>query len=363
MSLRSQHSISLEAFHQRSHSISAQFDAYIAGVLQKRPDAPILQRLYRKFIERKIGKQHQRVVLVYIASIVLGAEVDSDLSNLLPVMAVPELMNWSTYALNWVTDEKNNMSGTKMEENIDLIASQYLLTEALSFLPERMLRRYFDLYRWEMRGFLAVEEELRISNFDALRDERAFWKAYSSNHCIPDVGSLYAYCFEVVDDYFELHTDPSTMARVRKIMLEFGRAMQVSGDLSDFIRPNANLSTTEKRPTKDYFIDIRTDRLTYPVWLLLRSTAIHAPDLHAETRRVAEERRIPDGYYERVQRFMQQNRLMHDPLRFLVHEKRRLSREITKLQLNDEGTSLWQAALVILVENKFLKQVRAEFGS
>lgn len=351
----------LQEYHSISGRIGGIFDDFLLAELNKRADNQDLLLLYKKFLERKRGKAHIRPMLVYIAAKLFDVPVEPDFKNILPIMAVPELSIWSNYALNWVTDEKNNISGTKYEENIDLVASQYLLTEILYFLPDRMLRKYLEWYRWCMHGYLTVERDLTVTNFEQVEDERAFWRAYSRNHIIPDVGGLLAYCFEIVDEYFELKTSSETLAKIRKINLEFGRAGQIDGDLSDFIIPNEQVSTTEKRPQKDYFIDIRTDRLTYPTWLLLIRSKKDRPELFQEIRRVARER-VHDGeFYQHVHDYLKESGIVAEVLGFVRKERNRLRHEIDKLGIKNEGTKLWKAAMAILTDNKFVRQLKSDY--
>ena len=351
----------LDEFHAVSKQVSRIFDSYLITEIEKRGDSDLLKILYRKFLEPKKGKVHNRAMFVYIAAKFFDIPIDSDLKNILPLMVIPELSIWSNYALNWVTDEKNNVSGTKLEENIDIVASQYLLTEVLYFLPDRMLRKYLEWYRRCMRGYISVEVDLTITNFERLENERDFWTAYNRNHCIADVGELYAYCFEMVDEYFMLKTPNKQMSKIRKIMLEFGATLQVNGDISDFIVPNDLISTTEKRPRKDYFIDIRTDRLTYPIWLLFKKCKTENPELFKEIKKVAKEKISSDEFYWRVHAYLKESGIIKEVLGYIRKQKNRLLREIDKLGIKNEGLKLWKAALLILTDNKFARQIKRDY--
>ena len=351
----------LEEFHAISKKVSGIFDSYLITEIEKRSDSDLFKMLYRKFLEAKKGRAHNRAVFVYIAAKFFDIPIDSDLKNILPLMVIPELSIWSNYALNWVTDEKNNVSGTKLEENIDIVASQYLLTEVLYFLPDRMLRKYLEWYRRCLRGYISVEIDLTITNFERLENEGDFWIAYNRNHCIADVGELYAYCFEMVNEYFMLKTPDKQMRKIRKIMLEFGATLQINGDISDFIIPNDLISTTEKRPRKDYFIDIRTDRLTYPIWLLLKKCKTENPELFKEIKKVAKERISSDEFFWHVHAYLKKSEIIKEVLGYIRKQKNRLLREIDKLGIENEGLKLWKAALLILTDNKFARQIKRDY--
>src|SRR3989338_711621 len=170
-------------YYNFNRQMGKKFDDFILQEMKSRSDYNTLNFLYEKFFRKKLGTAHQRVTQVFIAAKLFGIDIEKYCEKLLRLSAVPELLIWGEYAFNWVTDGKQNDSETKYEENITLIASQYLLTEVTNFLPDRMLKKYFELYRWGIFGCLTVERDLRITNWEHMRDERAFWTEYSDNHC------------------------------------------------------------------------------------------------------------------------------------------------------------------------------------
>jgi len=357
-------SANLANYHLLSKTVSRAFDEFIMTELSKRPDSPLLQELYKKFFTKKLGTNHQRVTWVFIAAKYFDIDTDKHFQELLKLAAVPELLIWSEYAFNWVTDGKNNDSGTKYEDNMNLITCQYLLTEVVYFIPERMLKRYLELYRWGIYGCLVVERDLLITNWENMRDKDIFWKAYSDNHCIPDVGALYGYCFELVHDYFKLGLDKKFLERIYQVGFEFGRGLQMNGDLSDFLVPNELVATTEKRAVKDYFIDIRTDRLTYPSWLLLTELEKEDSPLFNQIMTSAQKRTYPDeNFYFYVHKALKKRNIVPQVIRFLRHEKKRLTGVIRNIGITNEGSELWKASIVLLVSNKFLRQIRQDYAS
>lgn len=351
----------LEKYHEFLNKVSKDFDKYLLKEIDEREDSKTLKKLYSKFLKLKLGVSHQRVGWVFIAAKVFGIDILKNYEKLLKLSAVPEVLIWSEYAFNWVTDGKQNDSGTKLEENIQLITSQYLLTEATHFLPSRMLKKYLELYRWGIFGCLTVEEDLRITNWEKIKHWDVFWQKYSEEHAIPDVGALYGYCFELVKDYFEINIDEKTMEKIIKIGFDFGRDLQINGDISDFIIPNEKIHTTEKRPKKDYFIDIRTDRLTYPTWLLLKYSEKGNPELHKEVIESAKNRKYKEGFFEKVYNYLQEKEIIKEVLEFNKNEKKRLFKEIDSLGLNDEGANFWKASILLLIKNKFVKVLRLDY--
>lgn len=358
--------LNLNDFHSYSAYVSKKFDEFIINEIDSRNDSDVLKELYQKFIEKKIGTNHQRVTLVFAAAKYFGIDTEKHFEEILRLSAVPELLIWSEYAFNWVTDGKNNDSGSKFEDNINLITSQYLLTEVTNFLPDRMLKRYLELYRWGIYGCLIVEKDLRITNWSNLQNFDYFWKLYSDNHCIPDVGALYAYCFELVYDYFEINLDLNLVYSLQEIGFHFGRGLQINGDISDFMIPNKNMATTEKRPEKDYFIDLRTNRITYPSWLLMdelqKSENKEDMVLLQEIISSAENRIYPNEYfYNKVYSALKKFDIVKKIYVYLRHEKERLIKVISSLGIENEGSQLLKLHMVVLNNNKFKKALLDDF--
>ncbi len=351
----------LEKYHEFLNKVSKDFDKYLLDEIDKRKDSEILKKLYSKFLRLKLGISHQRVGWVFIAAKVFGIDIEKNYEELLRLSAVPEILIWSEYAFNWVTDGKQNDSETKLEENVQLITSQYLLTEATHFLPSKMLKKYLELYRWGIFGCLTVEEDLRITNWQNIKNWDVFWEKYSEEHAIPDVGALYGYCFELVKDYFEIKIDERIMKKIIKIGFDFGRDLQINGDISDFIIPNEKVHTTEKRPKKDYFIDIRTDRLTYPSWLLLKHAEKDNLELHNEIMESAKNRKYEKGFFEKIYKYLKEKKIVKEVLEFNKDEKKRLFEEINSLEINNEGTNFWKASILLLIKNKFAKALRLDY--
>lgn len=353
----------LDEYHLFNNEVGRKFDNFITNEMDNRCDANTVRFLYQKFFEKKLGTAHQRVTQVFIAAKLFEIDTEKYSDELLRLSAVAELLIWSEYAFNWVTDEKNNDSGTKYEENCNLITSQYLLTEAVYFLPDRMLKRYLELYRWGIYGCLTVERDLRITNWEAMRDDQIFWNAYSDNHCIPDVGALYAYCFELVINFFEIQLDKTITDTIFRIGVEFGRGIQINGDLSDFMIPNDSVATTEKRAQKDYFIDIRTDRLTYPTWLLLKCAENDNPLLFKSIMDSAKNRAYPDeSFFFTVHKFMEDQGIVRKVLGFLTEEEKRLVQEVQKIPGAQDGINLWVGSIAILTHNKFRRQLEEDYS-
>lgn len=353
----------LDNYYLFNKDLGKKFDAFIIKEINDRKDCETLKFLYQKFFKKKLGTAHQRVTQVFIAAKLYGIDIETHYDELIRLAAVPELLIWSEYAFNWVTDGKNNDSETKYEDNINLITSQYLFTEVTNFLPDKLLKKYLKLYRWGIYGCLTVERDLRITNWEAMRDEKIFWDTYSDNHCIPDVGALYAYCFELVSDYFKIKLDKDVADAIFKIGVELGRGIQINGDLSDFMIPNDLVFTTEKRPQKDYFIDIRTDRLTYPTWLLLKYAEKNDQNLFNEVMNSAKNRKYPSSsFYFTVHQAMKDQKVIEKVLNFLKDEEERLSFSVQKLPLNLEGANLWISSIAILTHNKFQRQIEKDYS-
>jgi len=351
--------ISVKSYHDTARDVSKKLDTFLLSEFQKRDNANLLLSMYRKFIERKMGKEHQRPMLVYIASQLFGLETDKNYSNLLPLMATTELAIWSAYALNWVTDGKNQES--QNEVMIDLVASQYLWTEILFLnLPDKVIRSYIEMFRKMMRSFLLVETDLTITNYDNLMDENKFWKAYNL-HGTQGTGILDSYCFQIVDQYFDLKIPSDKMQKLDRIIQVFGRNLQIINDTSDLMIPNPELTTSEKRPIKDYFVDIRTNRLTYPIWLLLNKSKKENLKLHEEILESAQKRQYRQGFMERVFSFIKESGLMNEIVSFLKKEEERMKKEVDSLGVKNRGSDLLKILSIVVAHNKFLVQIKKDY--
>lgn len=354
--------LSVEEYHVIAKDVSKRIDVYLLAEFKKRKDADLLLFMYKKFIERKTGKEHQRPMMVYVASQLFEVKTDENYTNLLPLMAVTELAIWSAYALNWVTDGKNQDPKNPHEVMIDLVASQYLWTEILYFnLPDQVIRSFIEFFRKMMRSYLLVETDLTITNYSNLENEKSFWKLYNI-HGTQGTGVLYSYCFQIVQQYFDVKIDAAKMLRLDNMMQIFGRNLQVINDTSDLMIPNKNLTTTEKRAIKDYFIDIRTNRLTYPIWLLLNGTKKDDPQLHQDIIDSARNRQYKDEFIERVVGYIKKTQLMNEIYSFLRKEEKRMKKEIDRLGMDNRGADLLKILSLIYTHNKFLDQMRKDYN-
>ena len=354
--------LSIDEYHSIAKDVSKKLDNYLLAEFRKRKDADLLLFMYKKFIEKKTGKEHQRPMMVYIASQLFEVKTDKEYKNLLPLMAVTELAIWSAYALNWVTDGKNQNPKNPHEVMIDLVASQYLWTEILYFnLPDHILRSFVEFFRKMMRSYILVETDLTITNYSNLENEKEFWKLYNI-HGTQGTGVLYSYCFQIVQQYFDLKISQDKMLRLDGMMQVFGRNLQIINDASDLMVPNLNLTTTEKRAVKDYFIDIRTNRLTYPIWLLLNATKKDDIKLHKDIIQSAKERVYKDKFIERVVEYIKKTQIMNEIYNFLRYEEKRMKKEIDKLKMENRGADLLKILSLIYSHNKFLDQIRKDYN-
>ncbi len=97
----------LSIYHALSTRVSRAFDQFILKEIANRSDSSILNDLYQKHFQKKIGTNHQRVAWVFIAANYFGIDIEEKFDELIKLSAVPELLIRSEYCFNWLTDGKN----------------------------------------------------------------------------------------------------------------------------------------------------------------------------------------------------------------------------------------------------------------
>jgi geranylgeranyl pyrophosphate synthase len=354
--------MSLKQYHQITRKISKKFDLYLLREFKKRDDANVLLYLYRKFLKRRTGKEHLFPNLVYIASELFEVKTDDNYSNLMPLMTMAEMTMWWSYGLDWIIDQEN----MKFPEEIPevLIASQYLLSEFTNFnlqLSDSILNSYIMLLRRVMESFWVDSTELKINNYLKLQNPSRFWKLYNIRNMKSIAGVLSPFCFELVSQYFRCEVSKETLSRIIKMMTRFGACVQIINDVSDLMIPSSTITSAEKRPVKDYFADIKDNRLTYPIWLLLNNSKKDNPRLYKEIIESAKNKRYRKGFQKRVFEYVKKKIIMNELISFLKREEKNMRKEIKKLNTKNRGTGLLKILSVMITHNKFLAQIKKDY--
>jgi geranylgeranyl pyrophosphate synthase len=354
--------MSIKQHHQITKRISNIFDLYLLREFKKRDDADTLLFLYKKFLKRRVGKEHLFPTLVYIASKLFEVETDAKYSNLMPLMTMAEMTMWWSYGIDWIIDQENMEFPKEVPEV--LIASQYLLSEFTYFdlqLSGAILNSYSILLRGVMESFWVDGIDLRITKYQQLQDSQRFWKLYNIRNTKSIAGLLSPFCFELVSQYFRCNVQKETLSRIVKMMTRFGACVQIINDVSDLMMPNPIITSTEKRPVKDYFVDIRDDRLTYPIWLLLNNSKRDNRQLFLKIIKSAKNKKYNKGFEEKVFNYIKEKGIMEEIISFLKKEEKHMRKEIKKLNIKNHGTDLLKILSAMITHNKFLVQIKKDY--
>jgi len=355
--------ISIKQHHQITRRISNAFDLYLLREFEKRDDADTLLFLYKKFLKRRTGKEHLFPTLVYIASELFEIKTDNKYSNLMPLMTMTEMAMWWSYGLDWIIDQENMESSKEIPEV--LIASQYLFSEFTNFdlqLSGPILNSYIILLRKVMESFWVDGAELRITKYQKLKDPQRFWKLYNIRNMKSIAGVLSPFCFELVSQYFGCNVPKEKLSRIVKMMTRFGACVQIINDVSDLMIPNPDITSTEKRPVKDYFVDIRDDRLTYPIWLLLNNTKRDNRRLFLEIIKSAKNKKYNKGFEKKVFNYVKEKSVMKEIISFLKQEEKKMRKEIKRLNIKNHGTDLLKIISAMIAHNKFIVQIKKDYA-
>ena len=164
---------------------------------------------------------------------------------------------------------------------------------------------------------------MTITNFEKLKTDKEYWELANVRN-FDAVGNLYSYIIDILDLGFELNLNPNLKNNMKKLAEEFGANIEVNGDLADFLIPNELCSTAEKRPKKDFFVDIKCNILTFVSWKMLRRSWYMNKELYSEILESAKNNKYKKGFYERVHIFLKNEKIIDSVIFYLKKEKYRM---------------------------------------
>lgn len=199
-----------------------------------------------------------------------------------------------------------------------------------------------------------------------------FWKADNTvgGH---SNGGLFQLCFETIEsEYGDGESDiyNGQKEAIMKISYRAGLYQQAINNLSDFILPNIELTTTEKTAGQDYFKDIISNRMTEPVWRMMNLAKTKNSELYYKIKRAAELEYYEDpNLYLEVHDFLKENGIIKQILDWLKKERKKTIKEIKMVEksfnMNNpavkQGFDLWKESFVIMTHNKFIKQLKEDY--
>ncbi|NEP81750.1 MAG: hypothetical protein F6K39_28460, partial [Okeania sp. SIO3B3] len=269
--------------------------------------------------------------------------------QIIPVCASFEILNCSTYVINWFLDEKNGydstdskrklvIAGFQLREVAQQILEDYGMTSLLTLLSKINHQVYL--------GQRMDIHDLQISRVSEYPDYDEFLEAYQQR-CRLLSGVFYGSCFFAGSIVAE---QPDEL--LYEMGAIYGAATQAANDFGDFALPVQRLSKLEK-PYQDQFSDFINGKLTLAVYLMTQRS-------NEEERERLEELRsntIDDNSYREILEILVNKGVYADCLTYLKHEHKRCK---TMLYAKEKTVHRDTVAsiLVRITSNKFLSQLR-----
>ena len=288
-------------------------------------------------------------------------------------MAAVELCMWSAYTYNWIIDNKNINSQNPKKRLSDLVVIGYLMHNVILKLDLKSETKIYIFTEWFQNIGLAyaAENYTRITDFENISDSQ-FWKMDNFVGAMSN-GVLNQICFKIVELEFgtnNLDLFNGNYAKFKKICHQNGLHLQSINNLSDFIIPNKYLTTSEKIAGEDYMKDIISDRMTEPIFKMLKIAKKEDPGLYVDILNAAKTLKYPDSEFpNRVHNFLKQHGIVKEIILWLKSEKKRILKEIKQIEKSfdlenidiKESFDLWKEITVIMTNNKFIKQLKIDY--
>lgn len=303
---------------------------YIEGVID---EAKVLPK-------SRIGKPRLRDVIIRLGYEITGGR-NSEL--IAPLCASYELLNCSTYVVNWIFDEKGGPKSKSETDN--LIIGGFQLRE----LSQRVLR---ENNLEELTESLSLINDavysgqnldlnvLTLNKIEDFKTYKDFIRHYELR-CGNLSGEFYGKC---------LFGGSVISRKENKQLYEIGKMLgiggQASNDLGDFALPKKNLSVCEK-PYKDQLSDLKQGKLTLPVYFLIKRSGINKEELV----------RFPP---EKIIKLLDSTKTFEDCLDYLKKQHKKAKKELYKNFEKSMSRDLLATALAGISSNKFITSIKNE---
>ncbi|MEB3342596.1 polyprenyl synthetase family protein [Okeania sp.] len=269
--------------------------------------------------------------------------------EILPVCASFEVLNCSTYVINWFLDEKHGydspenkrklvISGFQLREIAQQILEEHSLTSVLPLLSQINHQVYL--------GQMMDIRDLQVSRISEYQDYDNFLEAYQLR-CRLLSGVFYGSCF---------FAGSIVAGKPDELLYEmgaiYGAATQAANDFGDFALPVENLSKLEK-PYQDQFSDFINGKLTLAVYLMTQRC-------NEQERKRLEELRleaIDDSKYREILDIMVNKGVYADCLAYLKQEHKTCKQMLYSKEKTLHRDTI-ASILVRITSNKFLSQLR-----
>lgn len=269
--------------------------------------------------------------------------------EIIPVCASFEIINCSTYVINWFLDEKHGYDTIDSKRKLVIagfqlreIAQQILDDYGITVLIPLLSKINHAVYLGQMMDI----NELQVSRIGEYQDYNKFLEAYQQR-CRLLSGVFYGSCFLAGSI---IAGKPDDL--LYEMGAIYGSATQAANDFGDFALPVQSLSKLEK-PYQDQFSDFINGKLTLAVYLMTQRA-------DSQERNRLEDLRykgIDESEYREILGILVNKGVYADCLAYLKQEHKRCKK---MLYMKDKTVhrDMVASILVRITSNKFLSQLK-----
>ncbi|MBP0015631.1 MAG: polyprenyl synthetase family protein [Roseofilum sp. SBFL] len=269
--------------------------------------------------------------------------------ELTPVCASFEILNCSTYVINWFLDEKHGYETSESKRNLVIagfqlreIAQQILEDYGMTALIPLLSKINHQIYLGQRMDI----QELKVSRIGEYPEYNEFLDAYQQR-CRLLSGVFYGSCFLAGSI---VAGEPDHL--LYEMGAIYGSATQAANDFGDFALPVQCLSKLEK-PYQDQFSDFINGKLTLAVYLMTQRSNAQECNRLEELRYKG----IEENEYREILCLLVNKGVYADCLAYLKQEHKRCKNMLYTKEKTVHRDMI-ASILVRITSNKFLSQLR-----
>jgi len=271
--------------------------------------------------------------------------------EIIPVCASFEILNCSTYVINWFFDEKNGYDSPESKRTL-VIAGFQLREIAQQILEDHNMTSMLPIIRnINHQVYLGQKMDildLQVSKWHSYPDYDQFMELYRQR-CKLLSGVFYGSCFYAGSVI--AGAPDETLYEMGAI---YGAATQAANDFGDFALPVQSLTKLEK-PYQDQLSDFINGKLTLAVYLMIDRSTKQERERIEELRHTA----IGENEYREILGLLFNKGVYADCLTYLKQEHKRC-KAILYTKEKTEHRDTIASILVRITSNKFLSKLRED---
>jgi len=234
-------------------------------------------RIFELLLKKRLKFPQLRPVISRLSFEIVGGK---NWKRIAPILAAMEIHNMYLYFHNWIFDNKNSIWSGNLKEVRkkinDVIIAAAITREIYSDAIDKInispakkleIERNFRKSVKETYYGQFLDVNLTIDKFKEFKSEKDFLKLYELKSKLQSGGfySLSGYIGAILGGASKKQKEI-----IREICRLLGTGLHISNDLGDFAPPQKTKSTFGKA-YQDQLADIRENRLTFPVFLVLKN--------------------------------------------------------------------------------------------